>query len=375
MSRRRRAFASELAPLLPALLAIAACSQVRPVDGVADLRREMAARLDTTLAAELVVPFELNDEIRRELDRGRSRTWSERRQVEAILELVFDELGLRYDRTPTRDAVGTYAAGAGNCLSFVNLFVGLAREAGLPALYVEVEDYQRWSYEEGTVLSRGHIVAGLVLDGRLSTYDFLPYRPKAYRSLTPIDDRTAAAHFYNNLGAEALLAGDAATAERHVLVARALAPDFEKAINNLGIVYLRRGEAERAVTLLRQGAEKHPESVPLLTNLSRGLQRIGQAEEAREILDRLARMRQQSPFFYLYRAMEALAAGDTATALDHLREAERLEPDLPEVHLALAKVRQARGERPQALLHVRRALDLDPSNEEARDLAARLASP
>ena len=58
----------------------------------------------------------------------------------------------------------------------------MAREQGLNPFYVEVTDYQKWNHREGMVVSQGHIVAGMYLDGELKTYDFLPYRPKAYRT-------------------------------------------------------------------------------------------------------------------------------------------------------------------------------------------------
>ena len=104
--------------------------------------------------------------------------------------------------------IETYRTRSGNCLSFVNLFVGVAREPGLTPYYVEVTDLQKWNHRDGMVVSQGHIVAGMYLDGVLRTFDFLPYRQKAYKDFNPIDDLTAAAHYYNNLGAEALLAGD-----------------------------------------------------------------------------------------------------------------------------------------------------------------------
>ena len=67
------------------------------------------------------------------------------------------------------------------------------------------------------VVSQGHIVAGMYLDGVLRTFDFLPYRQKAYKDFKPIDDLTAAAHYYNNLGAEALLGRRPRRAPRELL--------------------------------------------------------------------------------------------------------------------------------------------------------------
>ena len=204
--------------------------------------------------------------------------------------------------TPTKDANETFVSRSGNCLSFVNLFVGIARRQRLNPFYVEVEDYQRWNYSEGVVISRGHIVAGINVDGELSTFDFLPYRPKGYRDFDPIDDITAMSHFYNNLGAEALLDQDIVAAKENLEIAYALAADFEKAINNLSVVYLRSGETQEALDLLERGLDLHPASVPLLSNQARALQELGQLDRATEIFDQIEEVNQTNPYFYIYRA-------------------------------------------------------------------------
>ena len=85
------------------------------------------------------------------------------------MQIIFEDLDLHYDLNPTRNAVETFRARKGNCLSFVNLFVGLSRENDLNPFYVEVTDYQRWSHQAGMVVSQGHIVAGMRTSSRSST--------------------------------------------------------------------------------------------------------------------------------------------------------------------------------------------------------------
>ena len=182
------------------------------------------------------------------------------------------------------------------------------------------------------------------IDGNLRTYDFLPYRPKSYRDFAPVDDLTAMAHFYNNLGAEALMEGDVDRAEANLAIATSLAPDFEKAVNNLGVVQLRRGETERAVETLKRGLELYPASVPLLTNLARVKQTMGQSDEATAMLDQLEEINHTNPFFFVYRGEMALADGDTAVALDYLRQALRVDSEVPEVHVGLTKLYMAVGD-------------------------------
>lgn len=367
-----------LVPLLALPLLAAACSTIPAspsFDSVEYLRGQYAERLGPERAERLPVPFELDSVILEAAEGRIHRGASERNRVQQITDFIFGYAGLDYSLSPTRSARETFRAAEGNCLSFVNLFVGLAREYRLAPFYVEVEDYQRWNYSRGTVVSHGHIVAGLRVDGKLETYDFLPYRPKSYRDFNPIDDLKAAAHYFNNLGAEALLRGDLEQARRLTEVAVGLAPWFDKAVNNLGVALLRQDEAGRALEVFLDGLDRSPENPALLTNAARAYQDLGRPAEADELLTRLEGVQHSNPFFFVYRGEVALAQGDLETALDYMRKAFRRDSDVPEVHVGLVKVYLALGERRKALHHVERALRLDATHGEARRFAAMLLGP
>ncbi|MGH9381266.1 MAG: tetratricopeptide repeat protein [Thermoanaerobaculia bacterium] len=359
----------------PLLLVWGACSvsSYQTFDGRADLERRYIERLGPERAAEVRIPFDLTPELEAAIDSRLSPAGGEKRRTEEILDFIFSGLGLRYALTPTRDAAETFEARQANCLSFVHLFVGIARRQRLNPFYVEVEDYQRWNYRDGAVVSQGHIVAGMYLDGELSTFDFLPYQPKSYRQFRPIDDLTAMAHHYNNVGAEALLAGDLDRARELLEIAYRLAPDFTKAVNNLGVLMLRSGEVDDAVALYERTLELHPDNVPLLSNLARAYQAQGRVEEARQLLQRIADTDASNPFLHIYRGEAALAEGDAARALESMRRALRADSGLPEVHVGLVKVYLALGELRKARHHVERALRLDATDEEARHYAELLA--
>lgn len=347
-----------------------ACTGYVPFDGSQALAPEFERRLGSGWQQQVVVPFAVTDELRAALAERVSPAGSETRRRDEVLDFIFGWLDLQYDLRPTRTAAETFSTARGNCLSFVNLFVAAGRERRLNPFFVEVEDYQRWNYHNGVVVSRGHIVAGMYVDGNMATYDFLPYRPKSYRSFRPITDLAAAGHYYNNLGAEALMADDLETAERWLDIAVRLAPDFDKAINNYGLVLLRTGRIDDAIRTYEQGLELHPGNVPLLTNLVRAYQIEGRHDRAAELLDVLEAMNRASPFFYVYRGDAALAAGDTATALDYMRRALATDSELPEVHVGLVRVYLATGQMREAKHHVERALRLDATHVEARKYAA-----
>lgn len=364
-----------LAALAGGLLLVAGCATFEPYDTLQHTRTRIDRQLGPELASQVDIPYVLDDSILDFVTGRVEPTGNDRKKVDQILDLIFSGVGLDYELAPTRDAIETFHTRRANCLSFTHLFVGIGRSQRLNPFYVEVEDYQRWSYQDGAVVSRGHIVAGMYVDGNLATYDFLPYRPKAYRDFEIITDLEAMAHHYNNLAAEALIDGRLDEAERSLRVATHLNPDFDKAINNLGVLYLRLGEPERAIATYEAALPDHPTYVPILTNLVNAYRRTGQQEKAEEIALRLEEADDTNPFFFVSRGLEALDRGDTEGALRYMRDALRIDTEIPEVHLGIAKVYLATGQMEKARHHVSRALRLDATHPEARRLAKLFEAP
>jgi Flp pilus assembly protein TadD len=371
VTMRSKAFL--LVPLLSLLAGWGAgCSQYQAFDSVGHLRGEFTRQIGPEAASRMIVPFELDTEVRKVVEERVRPAPSELRNLNQVLNFIFEDLDLRYALNPTRNAVQTFKDQRGNCLSFVNLFVGVARERGLNPFYVEVTDYQKWNHRAGMVVSQGHIVAGMYLDGELKTYDFLPYRPKVYKEFDPIDDLTATAHFYNNLGAEALMDGNMERAREMLTLATQVAPRFEKAVNNLGVLHARSGDLEGALEIYRKGLEIDPENAMLLTNMTRAYQQLGRAADADALLTRIEATNTTNPFFFVYQGEMALTHGDNDKALDYMVKALRLDTEAPEVHVGFVKVYLAVGEIDKARHHLERALKLDATHKEALQLAGML---
>ena len=358
------------AGFLIAVVVCASCSTYQQFDSVGHLRGQFAQRVGAERAAQIVVPFELDEATRAALPPRRQP--SPLRRLNQVMELIFEKLELRYELQPTRTAVETFTARRGNCLSFVNLFVGLARSNELNPFYVEVTDYQKWSHRAGMVISQGHIVGGMYLDGELKTYDFLPYRPKAYRAFHPIDDLQATAHYYNNLGAEALLGGDAARARELIETAARIAPEFPKALNNLGVVLARAGDFAAAEKSYRQALAVEPDNAIVMTNMARVMQQSGRGAEAEAMLAKVEAANTSNPYFFVYQGDMALAQGDQQKALDYMARALRLDGESADVHVGLVRVYLDLGDTEKARHHLARALALDATNQEALRFATML---
>ena len=362
--RTRRRF------VLPAFLLLGTgCLSYQNFDSTGHLREQYAERVGAQAAASIEVPFEITPALRSSLEQRIRQAPSERSKSNEVVRFIFEDLDLTYSLTPTRNAMATYETQKGNCLSFVNLFVGVARELGLNPFYVEVTDYQKWNHREGMVVSQGHIVAGMYLEGELKPFDFLPYRAKAYKDFNPIDDLKAAAHYYNNLGAEALMAGDLAKARELLQIATGIAPGFEKALNNMGVVLARSGEPERALEMYQKGLAIDPENPMLMTNLTRLYQQTGRAREAEEMLTKLEQSNTANPFFFIYQGEMALSRGEHEKAVDYMVRALRQDSEIPEVHVGFVKVYFALGDLEKARHHLERALKLDATNQDALQYA------
>ena len=361
------------AGLMMLLLAVTTgCATAPPsFDSAEYLRRQIDAG-SPLAGAGVALPFELAPELQAEAGRQVKPSGDDRERAASVIDYIFHGLQLQYSLEPTRDADGTFRSHTGNCLSFVNLFVALARGIRLSPFYVEVEDYQRWNHRQGMVISQGHIVAGLYIGGDLKTYDFMPYRVKSYREFRPIDDLTAAAHFYNNLGAEALMNGDLATARGLLQTSVRIAPRFKEGYNNLGVCLARGGDLEGALGLYRKGLEIDPGNAMLLTNMTRAYQQLGRAAEAEQLLAQIDESNTGNPFFFVYQGEMALSRGETDKALDYMTKALRLESEAPEVHLGFVKVYLALGDMDKARHHLARALTLDATNQEALRFASML---
>lgn len=347
---------------------LSGCTATSSFDDTETIRRQIAAQAGSEWAEKVDLPFEVDEEVAEVLAAKLKPVGDEQSRVARVLDYIFRSLDLEYELTPTRDASGTFRSRRGNCLSFVNLFVAAGRRLRINPIYVEVEDYQRWDHRQGMVVSQGHIVGGVYVNGELRTYDFLPYRVKSYKDFEPIDDLTATAHYYNNMGAEALLGDDFATAKRFLETAVAVDPGFVKAANNLGVWHARNGDLDAAVATYLEALEREPGDVPLLTNLARAYQQLGRLGDAEEALSKIEGVQHNNPFFFVYRGEVALADGRHEDALGYMRDALRVDTEAPEVHIGLTKVYFALGDLKKTRHHLQRALRLDATHPETRKL-------
>ena len=123
-----------------------------------------------------------------------------------------DNFKLIYD-DKTRTAQETFRDARGNCLSFTNMFIAMARYLEIHADYQEVDIPPDWSLAGQSFLFSQHInvLIDLGADER-RIVDFNVYDFHVMYERRIISDERARAHYFSNIGVEHMLNGDTALA-------------------------------------------------------------------------------------------------------------------------------------------------------------------
>lgn len=267
-------------------------------------------------------------------------------RLKRIVEFMLakDGLGIEYSPHKTLTVEQTFEQRRANCLSLTIMFVALAREAGLEAYVQEADDVLAWMEgDDATVVYyAGHVNAGARIWRRRFEVDF-DRSVIAARAVRAIDDQRALAHFYNNLAAEHISAGDSENAISMLEGALERSPDFVPALHNLGVHYARLGLFARAERAYLAALSIRPDHVPTIANLavlyrSQGNPAAGTYEDRRQAI--LAR----DPFRHYAQGLRRERRGQYREALESFEHATRLGPREPRFYAASARMLDALGD-------------------------------
>lgn len=282
-----------------------------------------------------------------------------------------DEFPFRYDNRRTLTAIEAYTEREGNCLSFTNLFVALARSIGIPATTALVLRVRGSEREGDLIVVNTHVVALYQQAANITFYDFDQYRDRRPTAVRPLDDLWITALYLNNRGSDELRAGRPDLALALFDDAVRLAPDFAGAWGNLGVARRRVGNISGAFAAYEQALTVDPDNPTVLSNLAALYSSLGKEREARQALA-VASVTDASPHSLLVRGDLELAQGRPKEALGFFARARRLDPKLGEAWLASARAALALGRESSARRYVSKALENSPELVEAQQLAARL---
>jgi Flp pilus assembly protein TadD len=246
-------------------------------------------------------------------------------RLQQLLRAIISDgsFGLVYEES-TRTAAGTFETRSGNCLSFTNMFIAMARETGLEVNYQEVDIPPDWNMRgDAYVLSR-HVNVHVSLSGDgVHIVDFNIDDFKSTYDRRRISDERAFAHFYSNKGVEEIQAGNYDGAFAQLRTAFEHDREFAAGWINLAALYSRVGEPGYAEAAYLEALRLEPNELLAMSNLARLYESQGKNELAEYYSDRARYHRDRNPYYRYQLARQAFLERDYETAIDHLNYAVR----------------------------------------------------
>ena len=264
--------------------------------------------------------------------------------VSAIVEE--DTFGLVYD-DKTRTAAETFHARLGNCLSFSNMFVAMARHVGLRVEFQEVEIPPDWTLDKDTYVLNQHVNVFVDL-GQVGVrvVDFNIADFKASYEMRRIPDTRALAHYYNNIGVGRMQAGDTASALSCFRTAIADSErQFSPAWANLGTLYLRAGHPAHAEAAYLQALKVNNSDLVAMSDLARLYEQLGDRERAAAYKKRVIHHRYLNPYYRFELARKAYMGKDYVAAIGHLKYAIRKRPKEDQFYFLLGACYLEKGDK------------------------------
>ena len=331
LADRRAVPTNLMAIALVATNLVLGCAAVPPTSAARTITPEMLleARPIVGESAAISLPdtevLALDSQMLVFLDRFVDAEQADHAKLHQLLYVIIDEgsFGLEYDNH-TRTAAETFRLRRGNCLSFTNMFVAMARQVGIDARFQEVDIPPDWTVEGGAFVMNRHVnvLVQLKLAGEhLVDFNIGDFRTSYDRR--QVHDRRALAHYYNNMGVERMHAGE--SVEALLYFRKAIDNDhfFSPPWGNLGILYRRNGSLAYAEAAYFQALDADSGDSVAMSNLAALYEQQGDAERAARFRRRVDAHRMRNPYYRYRLGREAFLAANYEAAIRHLKYAVR----------------------------------------------------
>lgn len=308
----------------------------------------------------------LNPAMESFLDTHISDTGNRNKQLRQLLHAIVDSesFGLIYDTT-TRTAAETFAERRGNCISFTNMFVAMARHVGLDVSFQQVAIPTLWQQQGDLFILNGHINVHVNVNYAMEhvvDFDIGDFKSVYEREI--VNDERALAHYYNNIAVQHLQDKDYDKA--YAYFHRGLKNDesFTPLWINLGTLYKRAGYLDLSEASYLQALQLEKGNLVVISNLALLETVRGNSGKAEVYRERAHYHRMRNPYYRAHLARNEMLAGDFTGAVDHLQYAIRKVPVEDSFHFMLAVAYQKQGESDRALRHFAKAEELSETSEQ-----------
>ncbi len=292
------------------------------------------------------------------------------------------QLKLEYDSSYTRNAIETFSARSGNCLSLVIMTAALAKEMGLDVSYQSVTIPENWSRNGALYFNVGHV--NIVLGKRhfedrnhmdknyQMTIDFYPPEETAGQRTIELEEKTIIAMYFNNRAAESLTTGDLNQSYFWARASIHADPSFAAAYNTLGVIYLRHHDDEFAFAALSKALNLDPDSNVAMSNIIQAMERTGRTTEASTMQEKLAHRQPYPPFHFFKLGVKAMEEKEYSSAKRLFQKELDRAPDYHEFHFWLGLAHLRLGEMKMAEQHLAIAKSNSTTQKEHAIYSAKL---
>ena len=275
------------------------------------------------------------------------------------------------DPQTTLTAMEAFPSKGGNCLSYTNLFVALAREAGLDAVYQVVDVSPSWDADAGFLIQYAHInvlLSGLQIEHaykEVVTVDFNVIQAKSRHRRQVVSDDYATSLYYANHAVQLIRQGRLQEAFGWLRRAIELAPYNADLWVNLGALYASMNDAASAIEaydVAMQIDSGHPAA---LSGLARSHGVLGDVVLASSLRNSERNPAMKRAFSDFAQAQAAFADGDYRQSLEFIDRALHLRSRDGRMHNLKGQVEQALGNKAAARRSFDRArrLGFAPSSD------------
>ncbi|MEX0963543.1 MAG: tetratricopeptide repeat protein [Pseudohongiellaceae bacterium] len=296
-------------------------------------------------------PLYITDEVKSYIDSYIRARDGEETRIDKLQDLLYGEdfLNVQYSSEQTHTAMQAFYAREGNCLSVMNLYIAMARYAGLDANFQTVDVQPSWDKRGDLLVLSQHINASGRISARRSyVVDFTPEISLQQLTSSVVSDQVARALYFNNLGVEQLIEGDLDEALLFFKNALFLHGDSSIAWNNIGSTYNRLGHEEFAEYSYRMAFSLDNNNATAINNLAKHYRRNGDLRRAAEYEEAIVRFNNRNPYYHFAQGNVALDNEDLETARRSFSRALRLKEEEPDFYVALATVYLELGNTAQA---------------------------
>jgi tetratricopeptide (TPR) repeat protein len=330
------------------------------------------------------IPFKINESIKIYARRLVKDITFDNYKIDALIRGIIrrEKLNIKYNESKSLTAIEVFVEGEANCIAYTNLFIGMAREVGLKAHYVDVTQVSRLKKEGEVVINSGHICAGVDVNGKFTLVDFAEQPRIGYRIFKIIDDLEAIANFANSLGVlksfeipKGYGAEDYNEDIDHYLRAIKIKPRFSKAYNNLGIAYQRRRQYNKAIESYKKAIGFEPKLSAAHSNLGNAYYITGDYEKAITSFKKAIDLKGNNPYTRYDIALTYYYNKEYEKALKELEKAIDLEKEYAEAYNLLGLIYQAMGNKQAAIIAFKKALEIKPDLLQAKANLKRYEKP